>query len=135
MKKDFNEFRFEGLNAKKVSNNYMTMNRISDNGEKIVVKVADCHLEKTLYGYALILDQTRVVFLKDWQVSQNYYGNEVLLDKNYFNVKTWGNHPLFFESDDNLTFDAWVKLAQEQKDNEVKWEANHRKAIKMLYGY
>lgn len=136
MKEDFNEFRFKGLNPKKYSNHYLTMNRVSDDKEKIVVKVGDAHLEKTLYGYALILDRTRVVFLKNWQVSQNYYGNEVLLDKNYFVVKTWGEHNLFSNSDENLSFDAWLEAAEAQKENEVKWETNAKKEInKMIYGF
>ena len=136
MKKDFNEYRFEGLNPQKYSNNYITMNRVSDNKEKIVVRVGDDHLEKTLYGYALVLDKTRVVFLKDWQVSQNYYGNEVLLDKNYFIVKTWGNHDKFLDSDEDLTFEAWLEAAELQKETEVKWENNSKKDFKrILYGY
>lgn len=130
MKKDFNEFRFEGLNCRDCSNKYLTMNRVSENGQKIVVKVSDSHLIETLYGYALILDKTRVVFLKKWQVSQNWFGNEVLLDKNYWQVKVWGNHEDFINTDENLSFESWLDIAKEQngideygaKLNPVKWE-------------
>lgn len=130
MKKNFNEFRFEGLNYSKDSNKYYTMNRVSDDETKIVVKVADNHLIKTKYGYALILDHSHVVFLKDWQVDQNWFGNEVLLNKEFWNVKEWGNHDEFDNDEENLNFDRWLEVAKEQenyknenglKNNSVKW--------------
>ena len=94
-KEEFNEFRFSGLEYRSKSNKYYTMNRVSEDENKIVVKVADDHLIKTQYGYALILDYSHVVFLKDWQVSCNYFGNEVLLQREFFNVKEWGKHDEF----------------------------------------
>lgn len=129
-KKDFNEFRFEGLNPTKKSNQYLTMNRVSDNENKIVVKVGGAHLIKTKYGYALILDNTHVVFLKEWAVDCNWFGNEVLLDREYFTVKEWGNHEDFETNEEALNFDFWVELAKEQdsrfdedgfKINKVNW--------------
>lgn len=65
------------------------MDRVSEDENKIVVKVADTHLLKTKFGYALILNANNVVFIKDWQVSQNYFGNEVLLTREYFIPKQW----------------------------------------------
>ena len=120
---DFNEFRFSGLNAMQDSNKYITMNRINNEEDKIVVKVGENSLIKTAYGYALILNRKNVVFLKDWQVSQNYYGNEVLLTKKYWNIKEWGNHELFSESEEQLSFNSWINIAKEQLNNKVKWEA------------
>ena len=38
--------------------------RISEDESRIVVKVADEHIVKTKFGWALILDQKHVVFLK-----------------------------------------------------------------------
>ena len=135
-RKDFNEFRFGGLNYRKISNNYLTMDRVSSDQTKIVVRVGSNHLIKTPYGYALVLDSTRVVFLKEWQVSRNYYGNEVLLDKNYFNVKTWGNHELFSVDEESTKFETWLAAAIEQKETEVMWENNKQKEIKrIMYGY
>ena len=127
-KQDFNNFRFDGLNYREQSNKYFTMNRISDNEEKIVVKVASEHLLKTKYGYALILDYIHVVFLKDWQVGCNYFGNEVLLTKEYFIVKQWGEFYDFGE-EENLKFETWLEVAKQQslvdddgeKVNPVKW--------------
>ena len=128
---EFDEFRFEGLDFTSASNKYWTMNRVSEDGNKIVVKVDDSHLIKTKFGYALILDNTHVVFIKDWQVSANYFGNEVLLTRQYWAVKEWGNHEYFEEDTDNLSFDKWLAVAKEQdsltdeegnKINRVKWE-------------
>lgn len=129
-KTDFNDFRFEGLNWRQYSNNYLTMERVSDDGKKIVVKVADDQVFSTKYGYALILDYSHVVFLKSWQVSVNYYGTEVLLTKEYFNVKEWGEHEDFGEEPKNLDFKTWLEVAKEQnsadedgiKLNKVHWE-------------
>lgn len=130
-KSDFNDFRFEGLNWKQYSNNYLTMNRVSHEETKIIVKVVDSHLKETKYGYALILDRTHVVFLKNWQVSSNYYGNEVLLQKDFFQVKEWGDFDEFDNEPENLIFENWLEVAKEQeayvdedgtKLNRVRWE-------------
>lgn len=130
-KHQFNEFRFDGLNARQCSNKYLTMKRVSDDETKIVVKVGDSHIVPTKFGYALILDNTHVVFLKNWQVSCNYYGNEVLLDKQYFKPKQFGEWLEFVEYDENCEFKNWLKVAQAQADlkdedgdelNPVRWE-------------
>lgn len=79
--------KFEGLNWRQYSTKYMTMDRVSADENKIVVRVGKDHLIQTRYGYALILDNTHVVFIKNWQVSISAHGIEVLLTKEYFNVK------------------------------------------------
>lgn len=114
MKKDFNEYRFKGLNHREYSNKYMTMDRVSEDKKKIVVKVGEDHLLQTRFGYALILDDKHVVFLKDWAVDSNYYGSEVLLDQNFFNVKEWGNFPDFECNDQNLDWNHWLEVAEAQ---------------------
>jgi hypothetical protein len=123
MKKDFNDFRFKGLEYRKASNKYYTMNRINEEENKIVIKVDDVHLLPTRFGYAFILDRTHVVFLKEWQVNRNFYGNEVLLDKNYFQAKEWGEHENFPEYDCELSFEYYKNIAQEQQksENVVRW--------------
>ena len=131
MKKgNFNDFRFSGLNYRDASNKYFTMNRVSEDESRIVVKVANDHLIKTRFGYALVLDREHVVFLKEWQVSMNWFGNEVLIDKNFWNVKKWGTHDNFPKIEENLDFNTWLKTAKEQdaarteegyKAIEVKW--------------
>ncbi len=121
---EFNNFRFAGLDWYQYSNKYLTANRISENLNKIIVKVGDNHLIQTKFGYALILDYTHVVFLTDWQVSRNYYGNEVLLNEDFFNVKEWGTHENFSENNENLSYQTWVEAAkaQETAENIVRWE-------------
>lgn len=129
-KEDFNNFRFDGLDWRQASNNYLTMERVSKDENKIVVKTAGQHLIETKYGYALILDRTHVVFLKSWQVSSNYFGNEVLLTREYFNVKEWGEHDEFDDEPKNLNYNTWLEIAKEQntvdnegeKINKVKWQ-------------
>lgn len=129
-KKDFNEFRFSGLEYKDASNKYFTMKRVSEDEKKIVVKVAESQILETRYGYALILDYNHVVFLKNWQVSDNYYGVEVLINEDYWNVKEWGEFDGFAEDSDNLNWSTWVEAAKEQsavdeegaKINPVRWE-------------
>lgn len=128
---EFNDFRFEGLNWRVQTNKYYTMDRVSADESKIVVKVGDSHIISMRFGYALILDVNHVVFLKDWQVSQNYYGSEVLLQKSFFNVKEWGDFEDFDEEPQNLSFERWLGIAKLQENyvdedgwklNPVKWE-------------
>lgn len=130
-KNDFNNFRFEGLNWYQCSNKYYSMDRVSADESKIVVKVGESHILKTKFGYALILDYSHVVFLKDWQVSDNYFGVEVLLQKEFFTVKEWGTFDDFGDEPDNLDYNTWLEAAKAQanyKDedgeplNRVRWE-------------
>lgn len=114
-KNKFDDFRFEGLSYRSQSNKYLTMKRVSDNEEKIVVKVGDSHLISTKYGYALILDYSHVVFLKPWQVDRNWFGNEVLIDKKYWIVKEWGEHKNFEVIPENYDFNTWLNVAKEQE--------------------
>lgn len=121
----FNEFRFDGLKCREVSNKYFTMSRVSEDENKIIVKVDDNHIVKTRYGYALILNAEYVLFSKEWQVDQNYYGNEVLLNKEFFIPKKWGDFSLDFEfEEDNLDWNEWLNTAiaqNNEEDNEVRW--------------
>ena len=132
---EFNDFRFAGLEWRQYSNNYMTMKRFNDSMDKIVVKVASSHLFKSKFGYGLILDENHVIWLKDWQVSDNYYGIEVLLDRKYFTPKEYGYFDEFCENPQNLQFETWLEAAKAQeaamaKDedgdeyyfNKVKWQ-------------
>lgn len=124
MTKKFNEYRFAGLDYKVASNKYWTMNRVSEDERKIVVKVSDCHIVETRYGYAIILDAHHVVFVKDWSVSRNWYGNEVMFSEEYFNVKEWGDFSEDFEDDtQSCTWEHMLEIAKVQRDaeNPVKW--------------
>lgn len=121
----FNDYRFFDLNYQDYSSSYFTMDRINDTSDKIVVKVDSSHLKETKFGYALILDCKHVVFLKKWQVSKNYYGNEILIIEKYWVVKEWGEWCDFAETEgDELNYSHWLNVAQEQQDhgNIVKWK-------------
>ena len=117
MSRDFNKFRFDGLNYRVLSNNYWIMNRFNDEETKCVVKVDADQLLKTQYGYALIIDSSHVVFVKDWQVGYAPYGEamEVMLDKKFFQVKQWGSFENFGDTGDD-TFEAWLAVAKKQAE-------------------
>lgn len=124
MGKKFDDFRFAGLNRINFSNKYYQMDRVNDDETKIVVKVADVHIRETRYGWMLILDAHHVAFLKDWAVDRNYYGNEVLLDKEYFKVKEWGDFSDdFFDEPENCSWDHYLMVAKEQQgaQNYARW--------------
>ncbi len=131
MKSNFNDFRFAGFNYMNWSNKYLIVKeRVASDKKRIIVKVSENQLVKTQYGYALILDASRVVFLKDWQVNINFYGVEVILDEKYFNVKEWGEWFDYGKNDENCSFAEWLKTAEEQdalvdedgdKLNKVMW--------------
>lgn len=121
---EFDKKILDGLEPRGKSNQYITANRVSADGKKIIVKVADAHLRKSKFGYILILDRNHVVFLKEWQVSKNYFGNEVLLNKDYWIVKEFGDFSdEFFEEKQNLEFEEWLNTAklQEEHENYVTW--------------
>lgn len=123
----FNDFRFEGLDHKEASNKYLTMKRVNAEGTKCVVKIAPKQIVKTKFGWALILDRTHVIFVKDWQVSvSNYYGIEVLLDKEHFVIKNWGVYEEFFDDNEFLNFEKWVEVAKAQDElkNSDGWQIN-----------
>jgi hypothetical protein len=123
---DFNRFRFAGLHHKDLSNKYFTMNRVSDDETKIVVRIDAGHLLQTKYGYALILDDKHVVFIKEWAVSDSYYGTEVLLSKDYFTVKEWGDFPDYAENDQNLSWEHWLETAKLQAEYGTEYEQDRR---------
>lgn len=121
----FNDYRFFDLNYQDYSSSYFTMDRINDTSDKIVVNVDKSHLQETKYGYALILDHNHVVFLKPWQVSCNYYGNEVLLIEKYWVVREWGTWEDFSENSSRLIFNHWLEVAHNQQEHLgkiVKWK-------------
>ena len=123
---EYSQKRFPTLNGKDLSNKYWTMDRVSKDGNEIVVHVADEHVVPTKYGAALILDADNVVFIKNWQYDKNYYGTEVRLNKQYWKVSKWGDHSDLFGTGDgkNHEFSDWVKVAKAQTkaDNFVHWK-------------
>lgn len=122
----FNEFRFKGLDWYKQSmsksSSYLRMNRVSEDGDKVVVRVADSHIKPTRYGdVQLQLDRQHAVYLKHWQVESHTdpysgaNGYEVVLDRKYFKPKETRYANKDFSSDKSrLSFDHWRKVAESQ---------------------
>ena len=122
--KEFNDFRFGDLNYNSINKHYYIMNRVSDDENKIVVNVDPNHIYETETEYALILDANTVVFLARWQVDYSYYGVEVLLMKDHFAPKKWGDFSdSFFVDEDTSTWEHWLRAArlQESNDKIVRW--------------
>lgn len=113
---------------------------MSDDETRIVVKVANNHLFQTAYGYGLILDSKHVIWLKNWAVSENWFGNEVMLTKEYFIPKEYdkiNKDEFMVENEKELKWETWLELAKTQDAkveyytdedgekyytrNEVKW--------------
>lgn len=123
----YNEKLFAGMNYwrenQSKSSQYLHADRVSQDGNKIAVAVADEHLFETPYGFGLRLDNEHVVYLKSWQVlPQNepyhkHISNNVVLDRQYFTVKKskWTNNE-FDENPEALSFDYWAKIARVQQD-------------------
>lgn len=117
---DFNNFRFSGMNLV-AENDSLTVNRISENSDHIVVRVPADRVISTKYGYALILTKNSVLFLKEWQVNKQNKFCEVLLVKEFFKKKFWGNFP---SCSDNLeTWEEWLCKAKGQSADgaKAKW--------------
>ena len=115
MSRDFNEFRFEGLDYRTSGKGHWSMLRLSGDQEKIVVDVDPGQLFETRYGYALILDRTHVCFLKGWNVLNGMYGHVlVILTKGYFAPKEFGERDGFADDPVNCGWDAWLTAAKEQ---------------------
>lgn len=120
--------KMPGLNARSLTNKYWTMDRVSADGNDVVVRVnGDTHIQDTKYGKALLLDQHHAVFLRDKDVAEGYYGTEVHLNRQYFKVKEWGDwgkRGLYGTNTDNHSFDNWASIAKEQAaaGNEVRWK-------------
>lgn len=129
--KKFDLYRFEGLEPKIATNKYLHMNRISADESKVVIRFAKEHVFKTSYGYGFIVGQNHVVWLKDWQIEDNYYSQsfdayEILLSKEFYNVKE-SNRPfddIVVENDEGFySWDDIVTIAKEQQEaqNGVNW--------------
>lgn len=122
----FNEFRFAGLDWYKQStsksSSYIHMNRVSEDGDKIVVRVDESHIKATRYGNVqLQLDKQHAVYLKQWQVESHTEpykganGFEVVLDKKFFTPKETKYADNNFLSDKSrLSFSHWRKVAEKQ---------------------
>lgn len=115
--KNFNAWRFDGIKMRNRSNKYLEGDqRVSLDGNKIIVNINSDQVKPTMYGYMLILDKEHIMWLKDWQVSDTSYGTEVILNKQYFNPKVSKyTHEDYADEPSNLKWETWKKAAEEQE--------------------
>lgn len=115
-RKDFNKFRFDGLDYQVHTVKYVTMDRVNADETKLIIRVVPEQIFKTQYGYGVHLNANFVLFLKEWQVDINMYGCEIMLTKEYFKPKEFGFSKRFSDSkwDSLLKWETWVKIAKLQ---------------------
>lgn len=123
----FNDFqanyKFKGFDIEQfyqVSNsrNGLKGKHVSDDNNNAVIKISGKHIIETKYGYAVIMSNTEVVFIKHWQVwGVNYKSNAYIINFNrdFFNIKTWGNHDDFSSERTFNSFEDVIALAKEQE--------------------
>lgn len=129
--KKFDQFRFEGLDPKIATNKYLYMNRVNADETKVIVRFSKEQVFKTSYGYGFIVGQNHIVWLKDWQVEDNYYSQafdayEILLNKEFYNVKdaTKPFDDIYVDNDKGFyDWDDIVAIAKEQQEAQkgVSW--------------
>ena len=111
----------------KYSNQYVELRgaHVSEDGNNAVVKISSNHVIPTRYGYAIIVDAKRVVFIKHWQVWGTSFkdGSYIIsFNRQFYQVKEWGDHSENFGEYDDINdssfgnFDNLAKLAKEQEE-------------------
>lgn len=119
-------YKYKGFGSeqfRKETNKYRSFEgqHVSKDGKNAVINVSPSNVFPTKYGYGLIIDAEHTVFFKDWQVwgqNKTNKGMVINFNKDYYNVKKWGDHSDMFSNDskDALdSFDKVVKLAKKQQ--------------------
>ena len=123
-------YTFKGFSPeqfRKYSNQYAYMvgSHVSEDGNTAIIKISSNHVIPTKYGYAVIVDAKRVVFIKHWQVWGTSFkdGSYIIsFNRQYYQVKEWGDHSEDFGEYEDINesspgnFDNLVKLAKEQEE-------------------
>ena len=120
-------YKFKGFTEdqfKAYSNNYskFTGKHVSDDNNHVVVRVAWNNIIKTRYGFAMIIDRNHVVFGKNWQLWGNGQWNEdivVSFNRQFFNIKEFGDFEEFAEEGDIKSFDDLVEMAKAQEKQDM----------------
>lgn len=121
MSRDFNQFRFAGLDYKTADKNHWTMRRFAEDGSKCVVKVAPEQIFETKYGHGLILDRGHVAYLRDWSILAGEFGSVlVLLDRDHFVAKRFGSRAEYAEDLENCKYEAWLEAARQQAEADTE---------------
>ena len=118
---DFNEYRFKGFKYEDQSNKYWKFNsQVNNDGSKILVKIApDNYFTYTAksghINYVIKLDRNHVAFIKWWQMFEGWYGDYMLIDKNYWRPveSNKPNEDMVEKAD--LSYDHLLEIAKEQK--------------------
>ena len=119
-------YKYKGFGSEqiqRVSNKYNELkgNHVSKDGNNAVVNISGEHVFRTQYGYGVIVDAEHTVFVKPWQVWGQNRANQgyvINFNKDYYNVKKYGDHSDKFSSDSKsalTSFDKVAKLAKEQE--------------------
>lgn len=106
------------------SNKYFTFKNVINDDECILITN---NIKVVKGSYALIVDNNKAVFLKDFQIKQVYnYFNDlsafaIKLNRKYFKTYTFQNdfEDMYFEKEE--TFDDLMKAAKEQEIANNKW--------------
>lgn len=118
------DYTYKGFGSEqmlKATNTYTSFlgSHVSKDKNNAVVLVDSMQVMKTKYGYGVVVDDKHTVFVKDWQVwGRNAENKHVVINFNrqYYNVKEWGNYSESWRKKSNLkTFDDVVKLARKQE--------------------
>lgn len=124
------DYTFKGFNPEqflKCSNKYveLTGSHVSEDGNNVVIKIAPNHVIPTKFGFAIIVDAKRVVFIKHWQVWGTSFKDSsyiVSFNRQFYQVKEWGDHSAEFGEYEDINesdmgnFDNLVKLAKKQEE-------------------
>ncbi len=118
MKKEFVFFK----NLEMVSNKRFTFENIISEDE--IVIITD-NVRKHKNGYVLVVDNNKVVYLKDWQVRKVLAYNEgidacaVKLNRKFFKAYTFRNAFTDFHFEKEDTFDSLYEVAKEQQEQKM----------------
>lgn len=102
---------------KKISNKYFTFNHVIDNDNIIIITGNVINVKGS---YCLVVDNNKVVYLKDWQIRPVRNWNEginayaVKLNRNFFKKYTFKNSIDDFYIEKEYSFDDLKEIAKTQ---------------------
>ncbi|MDD7411264.1 hypothetical protein [Fusobacterium gastrosuis] len=127
MKENNKNFFFGEGNWREVSNKYFKFKRILSDDEIIIITNNVREVKESL---VLVVDNNKVIYLKDWQVepvkayNENIYAYAVKLNKKYFKTYAFKNEFKDFCFKEEDTFDTLKEVAeiQEKEDIAFSWD-------------
>lgn len=127
MKENNKNFFFGEGNWREVSNKYFKFKRILSDDEIIIITNNVREIKDSL---TLVVDNNKVVYLKDWQVepvkayNEGIYGYAVKINRKYFKAYTFKSEFSNFSFKNEDTFESLKELAklQEKEDIAFSWD-------------